>query len=135
MTDDELERLRDVFARYPEVAGVWLLGSQAAGTATAESDVDLAIDPVEPASGAARARKLDMLTDLVTAGFKDVDLAILDRDDPVLRFEAVKHLVVVYAAPGYDPAEVFAQALRQYDDTAPLRARIREAYFERLLKG
>jgi hypothetical protein len=41
--------------------------------------------------------------------------------------------VLVYAAPGYDPAEAFVQALRRHDDTAPLRARIREAYFERLL--
>jgi uncharacterized protein len=134
MTGDELERLRAVFARYPEVAGAWLMGSHAAGTAGAESDVDLAVDPVDPSSGAARSRKLDMLADLVAAGFEDVDLVILDRDDPVLRFEAVKHNVVVYAAPGYDPADVLVHALRQYDDTAPLRARIREAYFERLLQ-
>ena len=134
MTDEELQRLRDVFASYGEVAGVWLFGSHARGTASGRSDVDLAVDPVEGLGGAARARKLDMLTDLVGAGFEDVDLVVLDTDDPVLRFEAVGPNVLVYAAPGYDPAEVFVQALRQYDDTAPLRARIREAYFERLLR-
>ncbi len=133
MTHAELERLREVFARYPEVAGVWLFGSHARGDARARSDVDLAVDPVDPGSAAARERKLDMLTDLVGAGFEDVDLVILDRDDPVLRFEALKQNVVVYAAAGYDAAEAFVQALRQYDDTARLRAIQREAYFDRLL--
>jgi hypothetical protein len=116
MTEDELQRLRAVFASYDEVAGVWLFGSHARGTA------------------GARARKLDMLTDLVGAGFENVDLVILDTDDPVLRFEAIGSNVLVHAAPGYDPAEAFVQALRQYDDTAPLRARSRAAYYERLLR-
>jgi uncharacterized protein len=82
--------------------------------------VDLAIDPAAGAGSGARARKLDMLTDLVGAGFENVDLVILDGDDPVLRFEAIGPNVLVHAAPGYDPAEAFVQALRQYDDTAPL---------------
>ena len=111
MDEVDLQRLRDVFARYPEVAGVWLFGSHAQGAASTRSDVDLAVDPVDPVSGAARARKLDMLTDLVQEGYDDVDLVVLDGDDPVLRFEAIKHNVVVYAAPGYDPAEAFVQAL------------------------
>jgi predicted nucleotidyltransferase len=130
VTVEELARLRDVFARYPGVAAVWLFGSRARGEARTASDVDLA---VEPADAAIRERKLDMLTDLVRAGFEDVDLVILDRDDPVLRYEAIGPNVVVYAAPDYDPAEAWVQALRRYLDTAPLRRRIREAYYERLL--
>jgi predicted nucleotidyltransferase len=134
MTEDDLERLRTVFAAYGEVAGVWLFGSHARGTASARSDVDLAVDPARGTGEAARKRKLDMLTDLVGAGFENVDLVILDTDDPVLRFEAIGPNVIVHAAPGYDPAEAFVQALRQYDDTAPLRARSRAAYYERLLR-
>jgi predicted nucleotidyltransferase len=134
MTGADLERLRAVFAAYGDVAGVWLFGSHARGTATARSDLDLAVDPAEGTGEGARKRKLDMLTDLVAAGFEDVDLVILDTDDPVLRFEAIGPNVLVYAAPRYDPAEAFVQALRQYDDTAPLRARSRAAYYERLLR-
>jgi uncharacterized protein len=133
MTDEDLQRLRAVFEDYGEVAGVWLFGSHARGAASARSDLDLAVDPVAGTGSGARARKLDMLTDLVGAGFENVDLVILDGDDPVLRFEAIGPNVLVHAAPGYDPAEAFVQALRQYDDTAPLRARYREAYYERLL--
>ena len=138
MKDADLVRLREVFARYPEVAGVWLFGSHAHGTASARSDVDLAIDPAEanvalgPAGPSARDRKLDLLADLVEAGFERVDLVVLDRDDPVLRFEAIGPNRLVYAAAGYDPDEAFAQALRRYDDTARLRRLVREAYFEGL---
>jgi uncharacterized protein len=134
MTKEDLQRLRAVFEGYGEVAGVWLLGSHARGAASARSDLDLAIDPAAAAGSGARARKLDMLADLVGAGFENVDLVILDGDDPVLRFEAIGPNVLVDAAPGYDPAEAFVQALRQYDDTAPLRARCRTAYYERLLR-
>jgi predicted nucleotidyltransferase len=126
MTADELRRLHDVFARYPEVAGAWLFGSHARGTARSDSDVDLAVDPANPE---ARARKLDLLADLVGAGFDDVDLVVLDREDPVLRWEAIGANRLVYAAPGYDAAAAFARALRQYDDTAPLRATQRDAYY------
>ncbi len=130
-------RLRDVFAAYPEVGGVWLFGSHARDAATARSDVDLAVDPSEAdgaQTGALRARKLDMLADLVEAGFEDVDLVILNGDDPVLRFEAIGPNVLVYAAPGYDAEAAFARALRAHDDTAPLRAIMREAYFDGLLR-
>jgi len=129
MTDADLARLREVFARYPEVAGVWLFGSHAHGTASARSDVDLALDPALPG---ARGRKLDLLADLVHAGFESVDLVVLDRDDPVLRFEAIGPNRLVYAAADYDPHEAFAQALRRYDDTARLRQLVREAYYEGL---
>ncbi len=125
-----MARLRSVFAGDPDAAAVWLFGSRARGEARAGSDLDLAVEPAGPAL---RERKLDVLTDLVRAGFEDVDLVILDRDDPVLRYEAIGPNVVVYAAPDYDPAEAWVQALRRYLDTAPLRRRIREAYYERLL--
>lgn len=131
MTADELKRLHDVFARYPEVAGAWLFGSHARGTARPDSDVDLAVDPATPG---ARARKLDLLADLVGAGFEDVDLVVLDREDPVLRWEAIGPNRLVYAAAGYDAEAAFAWALRQYDDTAPLRTIQREAYYATWLR-
>jgi uncharacterized protein len=91
--------------------------------------------PHDRRGAAAPARRLRaLLADLVDVGFERVDLVNLDGDDPVLRFEAIGPNVLVYAAPGYDAAEAFVAALRQYDDTAPLRARYRKAYYERLLR-
>jgi predicted nucleotidyltransferase len=58
----ELDLVRQVLARHPEVAGAILFGSRAKGTATAASDVDLALDGVdEPLQAAAIARELDEL--------------------------------------------------------------------------
>jgi len=134
MTDTDSMRLRAVFAAFPEVAAVWLFGSHARGEASERSDVDLAIDPADPDGRQARSRKLDMLADLVAAGYEDVDVVVLGHDDPVLRFEAIGPNRLVYAVPGYDPAEAFAHALRHYDDTARLRERVREAYLGRLMR-
>ncbi len=59
---------------------------------------------------------------------------MLDREDPVLRWEAIGPNRLVYAAPGYDAEAAFAWALRQYDDTARLRAIQREVYYARWLR-
>ncbi len=53
--------LRKVFQGYPEVQAVYLFGSHATGRLHLDSDVDLAWVPANPT---ARARKLDILTDL-----------------------------------------------------------------------
>ena len=39
----KMSELKKLFARDPRVLGVWLLGSQADGTATPRSDIDLAV--------------------------------------------------------------------------------------------
>lgn len=43
LTSEELEHLRRVFARHPEVNTVKLFGSRAKGTNAANSDIDLAL--------------------------------------------------------------------------------------------
>jgi len=71
----------------------------AEGRAGPHSDLDLAVVPTSPA---ARGRRLDILAALVAAGLDDVDLAILDGADVVLRFEAVRPNRLVYAREGFD---------------------------------
>jgi predicted nucleotidyltransferase len=43
LTSEEIDQLRGVFARHPEVKTVKLFGSRAKGTNAASSDVDLAL--------------------------------------------------------------------------------------------
>jgi predicted nucleotidyltransferase len=43
LSDSELQILRDVFARFPDISEVILFGSRARGTHRASSDVDLAL--------------------------------------------------------------------------------------------
>lgn len=134
MDRSELERIAAVFAAYSAVGGVWLFGSRARGRATARSDLDLAVDPLPGRADEVRARRLDMLADLVAAGYDDVDLVILDRDDPVLRLEAIGANRLVCAAPGYDAPEALVRALREHDDGTRLRRIQREALYERLMQ-
>jgi len=93
------KRIADVFGHFPEVLAVYLFGSVAEGRAGPHSDLDLAVVPANPA---ARGRRLDILAALVAAGLDDVDLAILDGADVVLRFEAVRP----------NPSHVRARGLR-----------------------
>jgi predicted nucleotidyltransferase len=43
LSTEESDRIRSVFARYPEVAQVTLFGSRALGTHKPASDIDLAV--------------------------------------------------------------------------------------------
>jgi uncharacterized protein len=59
---DELEAIRSVFRRHPEVTVVKLFGSRAKGTQRPESDVDLAIwGDVDDLAAQAIAAELDDL--------------------------------------------------------------------------
>ena len=100
---DLAERLADVFGRFPEVLAVYLFGSVAEGRAGLHSDLDLAVVPASPA---ARGRRLDLLAALIAAGLDDVDLAILDGADVVLRFEAVRPTVSYTRARGSTTAPI-----------------------------
>ncbi len=132
--DLDVNRLRAVFARYPQIWAVYLFGSVAEGRARPDSDVDLGVvlrPGMEPPS------KLDLLTDLVKAGYERVDLVFLPprMDDPVLAFEVVRHHRVVYATPDFDHGALFSKALRMREDLLHLLAVHRRAYKERVLGG
>jgi predicted nucleotidyltransferase len=62
LTPAELELLRSVFRRHPEIRTVKLFGSRAKGTHTARSDIDLALwGEVDALRSAAIAAELDEL--------------------------------------------------------------------------
>ena len=78
-------------------------------------------------------RRLDLLAALVAAGRDDVDLAILDGADVVLRFEAVRPNRLVYAREGFDHGTYYSRAVREYFDLLPILAIQGEALKRRLL--
>ena len=62
LTPAELESIRSVFRRHPEVAAVKLFGSRAKGTHRPQSDVDLALwGDVDELAAQAIAAELDEL--------------------------------------------------------------------------
>ncbi|MBO9370415.1 MAG: nucleotidyltransferase domain-containing protein [Chloroflexi bacterium] len=129
-SQEDLDALARVFRKYPEVRAVYLFGSAAEGRTHRESDLDLAVVPRSPA---ARARRLDMLTDLAREGFCDVDLVFLDTNDIVLKYEAVRLNQVVYQTEEFDRGEMYSRIVRQYLDFLPYLQVQREAYKRRIL--
>lgn len=62
LSPDELALIRGVLTRHTAVRGAVLYGSRAKGTATAASDIDLALDGIDDPLGAeAIASELDEL--------------------------------------------------------------------------
>ena len=124
-------KLPEIFEKFPDIMAVYLFGSVATGNTHAESDLDLAVVPRRGAS----LDKLDILTELARHGFDNVDLVILDTNDIVLKYEAVKHNKVIYATEDFDPGAMFSLIVREYLDFLPYLERQRKAYKERILGG
>lgn len=127
----DLSLLADVFKKYPRVQAAYLFGSAAGGKMHSESDLDIALT----GDADLRANKLDILTDLARIGFADVDLVILDKEDIVLRFEAVRKNRLVYRAENFDAGDFYSLTLRQYFDFLPYLKTQREAYKRRIQDG
>ncbi|MCD6290839.1 MAG: nucleotidyltransferase domain-containing protein [Anaerolineae bacterium] len=135
MNEHDVNSLKNIFRRYPQVWAVYLFGSMAEGRARRGSDVDLGI---VLRSGAPRPDKLDVLTDLVKAGYENVDVVFLDPaaiNDIVLWFEVVRHNRVIYATDDFDRGALFSKIIRMYWDFLPTLEVQRQAYKERILGG
>lgn len=133
MAGMDWEKLGEVFRRYPEVRAVYLFGSAAEGRARPDSDLDLAILSDDPSLG---ARKLELLAELVRAGFDRVDLVFLDEEaDLVLAYEAVRPNVVVYARPDFDRGGTYSRIVRKFLDFQYFLRHQRAALKRRLTHG
>lgn len=92
----EIELMRAVFRRHPEVRTATLFGSRAKGTHGDRSDVDLAIDgDVEPIRAEAIAAELD---ELPLPYHFDVQ-ALEHIHYPPLREHIQRVGIVIYSAP------------------------------------
>ncbi|NJN68649.1 MAG: nucleotidyltransferase domain-containing protein [Chloroflexaceae bacterium] len=131
--------LPDIFRRYPDIQAVYVFGSVATGTAHAESDLDLAIVPATRGEGGTvrdhHLDILDILTDLARHGFCHVDLVFLDTQDMVLRYEAVRHNILVYQREDFDRGSYYSLVVRQYFDFLPYLKVQREALKRRMMDG
>jgi len=125
-------KIARVLSTFPEVQAAFLFGSRAKGSAHPGSDVDVAL---VPATAGLRKRKLDLLAALAGVGLDDIDLAILDGKDVVLRFEAVSPNKLIYATEYFDRGSYYSRSIREYFDFLPVLEVQRRAYKERLQHG
>ena len=132
--ESELVRLEVVFRQFPSIRAVYLFGSVARGTQHRDSDLDLAILSTPDCTGdTQRKLKLDILAELARHGFDNVDLVLLDTENILLKYEAIRQNRLVYAVPGFDRGAIYSDVVRKYLDFRPYLAVQREAYKQRVL--
>lgn len=128
----DLNVLPEIFKAYPDIQAVYLFGSVASGQANSQSDIDLAI---LPNNSSLREKKLDILADLTSRGFNNIDIVFLDVRNIVARFEAVRQNRLIYCAPDFDAGSFFSLTIRQYFDFLPYLKIQREDYKQRILQN
>ena len=65
----------------------------------------------------------------------DVDLVVLNDASPLLAYEVLQRGLRLYSANERDRIEFQVRTLREYEDTAPLRAVLDAALMERIRTG
>ena len=132
MSDDDLKALKDLFQRYPEIQAVYAFGSIGSNKMHKESYLNLAIVSRDMTF---KEEKLQLLTDLASFGFCNVDLVFLDTEDIVLKYEAIRQNLIIYATPDFDRGSMYSKVVRQYLDFAPYLETQRKAYKRRIERG
>lgn len=120
MQNSQIQRLNDVFVSYPHVVAAWLFGSASKGRMRADSDIDV---------GVLFARQptldewLDLHADLQDAfGLEDIDLVVLNRASPILRFEAISGQAL-YSRKREERTTFISLTARHYEESMALIAR------------
>jgi uncharacterized protein len=124
------ELIRATIADGPPLRLAIVFGSFAKGTARPESDIDIGILPVN--ADISLSDELDLQARLTRALGREVDLVRLDTADTVLRWEAAKVGVVVYANPPYERPRFLGRAASEHADFAEAVKPAMELYLKRI---
>lgn len=123
----KLPALKRLFASNPLVLGVWLFGSQADGTATRESDIDLGVLFARDVTLDEHLTLEAAIDEILQSG--DFDMVDVQRVD--LR---MKHRVIsgklLYERDGIRVSDFVEQVLRLYPDYYFYWKRFNQDYFE-----
>jgi len=128
---DLVERLREALAVGAPLSLAVLFGSAAEGRTRADSDVDVAIQPVRPLTDSERQ---SLTSALARAALVDVDLVELDSASTLLLWQiATRGIPLLERAPG-EFARFRARAAGEYIDFAPALAHHGEIFRRRLVE-
>jgi hypothetical protein len=118
---------------FPEVAAIWLFGSVARGRPRATSDVDIAVFTVPGARRRDPLRHMEYFGAASKAlGTDRLDVVILNSAPVTLRHEVFRNGKLLFLRDAAALARFREASMREYEDTAPLRSSLREAYFRRI---
>ena len=128
--EKEIEtKLHNFFAREDKTKLAFLIGSYAKRAARPESDVDVAVLFGRSFDIKQVLELKERLTQLLG---KDVDLVVLDSAGPVMKMQALKTGILLYAERGaYE--QFFVSTINEYDDLKYCRREIEENILRRRL--
>lgn len=132
LTSGEIHRVTTVLDRWFGVDELWLYGSQAEGTARADSDVDLA------ALFRRRPQALEIFdarTELEELLRRDVDLVDFDQAPPILAMQVLKHGRLLVDRNPSRRHDAFSRTVSLYEDLKILRRESEQALFQRFRVG
>jgi predicted nucleotidyltransferase len=130
MTRRELIRdLKQLLSEGPPMKLALLFGSTARGNERADSDLDIAILPVD--RELALADELALQARLALFAKREVDLVRLDQCTPALRFRVAREGIPLVAQPSALSA-FRARAGIEHAELAPLVRRANELFLNRL---
>lgn len=134
--DELLPALRAACQRH-DVVLAYLYGSQARGTPGPLSDVDIAVLFRAELSGQERLRQLLAVMGEFMDIFQREDVFVADLNDatPLLRFEVYREGRLLYCQDDAIRVKFLMEALRDYEDTRPLRALQRAYLLQRIDDG
>ena len=124
------DRIRQVLLEGPPLQLAILFGSRARRSARPDSDIDIAILPVEPELSL-RDEGL-LVANLERAAGASVDLVRLDRAAPALRWRIARDGVVLLSSPSHVAPRFLARAGIEHDELRDLEIDAMRRYRARL---
>jgi predicted nucleotidyltransferase len=112
-----VEALRGALGRRQDLGFAILFGSRARGSARPDSDVDIAISPTRALS---ISEENALALELERCVGASVDLVVLDRAPPALRWRIARDGVVIVSAPPSAATRFLAHAGIEHDDVREL---------------
>jgi predicted nucleotidyltransferase len=126
-----LQNVAAALSPLPAVRVAWLFGSRIAGTATARSDLDVAValarDLDDPERHRAVLLVIASLTDALGALGERADVVDVDRTDSGVAFRAIRDGRRVVCRSERERVAAEVRIARRYEDDAPRRALYRRA--------
>lgn len=114
------------------VETLWLFGSEAKGTATAKSDLDLAALFLRPPTPLER---IEAAVDLGSFLGREVDLIDLDRTTPILAMQVLRHGRLLVDRNPTRRAAFFGRTISMYEDLKIVRRGAERSLLKRMAAG
>jgi uncharacterized protein len=124
--------LREVFSGFNQIKAAYLFGSYVENKETKYSDIDIGLVLNDDYDSMI---KLDILMKLTENNFDNIDLVILNRANPLVKFEAVKHNKLIYQQEEFNAAGYYSLVIRTFLDFRPYLEVQRHYLKERILNG